>query len=106
MQVGFAFFKKTKVMLSSFANDHTDDHFFFSDNQLNFVGVLFLFSRVVAALLFLGCSTADSPISTMIVANTAPSIFSRAFLPGRRNTPLFIRMSSILRTMRQPCDSL
>ncbi len=107
MQGDFAFFKQPKLRPSTLAHGYTDYLCFACNNQLDFMGVLFVFSRVVAPLLFLGLSTGLSPTSTTpMLFSTAPSIFSRAFLPGSRNTPLFSRMTSILRTMRQPCDSL
>src|SRR3954466_6206591 len=107
MEEGFAFFKQPQVMRSAFANSDTEDGSFGSTNQLDFLCVSFLFPAVVAPLFFFGRSSGLSPTSTrMILPSTLPSIFNSAFLPGRPNTPLFTRVSSILRTIRQPCDSL
>ena len=106
-QAGLTFFIKTEVMLSALANRHTEDQSAGGNQQLDFVGMPLLFAGVIAPLFFLGRSTGDSPTSTRtILPKTAASILSRAFLPGRRKAPLFIRISSSLRTIRQPCDSL
>lgn len=89
MQAGFAFFKEAEIVRSPLANNHANDFSFSRNDQLDFLSVSFLFARVIAPLLFLGRSTGDSPTSTkMILPSTAPVIFNKAFLPGRRNTPL------------------
>jgi hypothetical protein len=101
-----AFFEQFEIMLAPIRKGcGKDGSRLLVDNQLRFLGVLFLFATVVSALLFFGRSIGCS-VASISTTSISVSLGCSAFLPGRRNSPDFISTFSTFWIVRQTVASL
>jgi hypothetical protein len=101
-----AFFEQVKIMLAPAGKCRGDDFLgLFVDDQLRFLGVTFLFTAVVPALLFFGRSIGCS-VASISTTSISVSLGCNAFLPGKRNSPDFISTFSTFWIVRHTVASL